>query len=345
MLVQKLIRAAKSIFPSVFLSLILFILLIPFSSVIADDDADSGGDAGNDFTTALEISPGIYSGALTHSSDLMDYYRISVTKDQLLNVIMTPNISADFDLALYNAPSSFSLKSSSTKNGTGVAEVSSEIVGNTGYWYIKVYIPRLKENSGSYTLQIALNEMIQDDAGTGKDAGNSTATAIIIENGDYNGTLIKGIDEVNFYNISVSSGQLLNITLTPDPNVDIDLWLYNPIGDEIKRTGHFDSYGDIDFISHVVDRTGDWFIKVRYMKGKDLRNYALELILKDIVQDDAGSGGDAGNSTTTSISIGDGVYNGTLVKGIDEVDFYNISVSSGQLLNITLTPDPNVDID
>ncbi|NHK30455.1 MAG: hypothetical protein FK730_03830 [Asgard group archaeon] len=61
-------------------------------------------------------------------------------------------------------------------------------------------------------------------------------------------------------------------------------------------------------------------------------------------QNDAESGGDAGNSSAFSTIISEGDYNGTLVD--DDKDYYKFEVSKGTIINITMIPyNPSMNFD
>ncbi|NHJ38826.1 MAG: hypothetical protein FK731_02255 [Asgard group archaeon] len=61
-------------------------------------------------------------------------------------------------------------------------------------------------------------------------------------------------------------------------------------------------------------------------------------------QNDADSGGDAGNSSAFSTIITEGDYNGTLVA--DDKDYYKFSVAKGTIINLTMIPyNPSMNFD
>ena len=62
-----------------------------------------------------------------------------------------------------------------------------------------------------------------------------------------------------------------------------------------------------------------------------------------VTQNDGGLGGDAGNETSTALDLGnyaDAEYRGC-IDSSDTADFYTISLSAGQNLNITLVDPPS----
>lgn len=64
-----------------------------------------------------------------------------------------------------------------------------------------------------------------------------------------------------------------------------------------------------------------------------------------VAQNDAGSGGDAGNTHATALAIAPGSYTGYLQKGTDDNDYYKFAVSSGQNIALSMTPPSGADFD
>lgn len=72
--------------------------------------------------------------------------------------------------------------------------------------------------------------------------------------------------------------------------------------------------------------------------------YSYIITPNDDNQNDAESGGDAGNSSAFSTIITEGDYNGTLVD--DDKDYYKFVVSKGTIINITMIPyNPSMNFD
>ncbi|MCP8315321.1 MAG: pre-peptidase C-terminal domain-containing protein [archaeon] len=82
--------------------------------------------------------------------------------------------------------------------------------------------------------------------------------------------------------------------------------------------------------------------------------YLDDILITAVPQDDAGSGGDAGDDFDTATQISAGSYEG-FVEDFDINDYYKIHVSAGNTINVTMTPsggsnfdlklfDPNEDL-
>jgi len=115
------------------------------------NDAGSGADAGNDFTTATQISPGSWTGCYLDATDRNDYYKFNVTSGQVIKVKITPPSSADYDLYLYNP--SQTQKASSTR-GTGYVDSIVYTADASGYWYAQAYE---YSGSGNYSLSLSVS--------------------------------------------------------------------------------------------------------------------------------------------------------------------------------------------
>jgi hypothetical protein len=64
-----------------------------------------------------------------------------------------------------------------------------------------------------------------------------------------------------------------------------------------------------------------------------------------ITQNDAGTGGDAGDSFSTATLIGTGSHKGTLYLSTDENDYYKFYADSGKTIYVSVTPPSGCDFD
>jgi len=197
------------------------------------------------------------------------------------------------------------------------------------------------EDNGSQSFLFPTNGSNQSDAGTGGDAGNTTAFATFITPGDYNGTLVS--EDKDYFSFSVVKGNIINVTMIPhNPIMNFDLTLYTP---------EFDPHQNLrdDGLRETVIRssrsTDNFTILIAPESIGDVGNYSFTISL--INQNDFDSGTDAGNSFGDSLSITSGISNGTLVWGSDDEDFYQISLVKGEIIDIDLVPlnTTNVDIE
>ena len=79
-----------------------------------------------------------------------------------------------------------------------------------GIYYINVF----KGGNGTYSL--AVSAVLQDDAGSGDDAGDRAVHAVALETGQTINGIIGDYDEKDWYRIEVDEGQNLVFLVTPD---------------------------------------------------------------------------------------------------------------------------------
>ncbi len=197
------------------------------------------------------------------------------------------------------------------------------------------------EDNDSQSFLFPTNGSNQSDAGTGGDAGNTTAFATFIAPGDYNGTLVS--EDKDYFSFSVVKGNIINVTMIPhNPILNFDLTLYTP---EFDPHQNLRDAGIRETVIRSSRSTDNFTILIAPASPSDIGNYSFALSL--INQNDFNSGTDAGNSFGDSLSISSGISNGTLVWGSDDEDFYQISLVKGEIINIDLIPlnTTNIDIE
>ncbi len=117
----------------------------PTTTAVAETSAsnDSTGTA-QAITAALPV---LITGSVS-SSDLNDYYAVTLAAGNALTATLTPPSSADFDLYIYNASGTLV---SSSEAGTGSVDTAS--VTNSGTSSTTVYVRAYRySGSGTYTL-------------------------------------------------------------------------------------------------------------------------------------------------------------------------------------------------
>ncbi len=130
--------------------------------------------------------------------------------------------------------------------------------------FIKVYANE-GANAADYNIEITLNN--QNDAGTGKDAGDSITNPTEINAGTFEG-YIDSTDPEDWYSFEAQNGDGFIINLdTPRAcdMSDFDIHLYDPT-DELVYEGTY--YGE-DEIEYKADMSGTWKIKIDTFPGWD----------------------------------------------------------------------------
>jgi hypothetical protein len=248
---------------------------------------------------------------------------------------MTPPAGSDFDLKLYDANQS--QVASSTLGGSQTDSVT-YISTYSGYLYIRVY---QWSGSGIYSMTVTVTGgATQNDANSGQDAGDSFVQALAITAGSCTG-FIDSTDTNDYYKVNLSSGQTIEVSLTPPSGSDFDLYLYNPSQSQVASSTLGGS--QIDRVSYVATSSGDYYIRIKQWSGSGV--YSFTVWRSSVsAQNDWNSGRDAGNSRDQALAISSGSGTGYL-DSTDTNDYYKVNVTSGGQISAILAPPSGSDFD
>lgn len=126
------------------------------------------------------------------------------------------------------------------------------------------------------TDQLPWPDTTQNDAGKGGDAGGSCGDATEITSGTYQGILCNSDPTDNDDYYMFLSGYLKNIdvTVTPPPNIDLDLQLYNVYG-QLKATSSHGP-GCTETISYyTTDGSGYYYARIYRVSGEGQYSFYL----------------------------------------------------------------------
>ncbi|MEJ5230357.1 MAG: PLAT/LH2 domain-containing protein [Pseudothermotoga sp.] len=217
---------------------------------------------------AETIEPGTHNNSLGQrtdgSLDEMDWYRIFVSSGQIIRLTLTIPQNANFSISLY-PPNSDSIVGS--VSATGNTRTLEYVAAETGDWFIRV---RRASGYGEYTLNITLSD--QNDAQSGKDAGNFRWDALSISQGTWTGFL-KAADDNDWYRVVVSSGQTIRLGLTMPQNARFSLYLYPPNSDD--SVGTASTTGNARSLEYTATQSGNWYIRVNRASGEG--EYSLKV--------------------------------------------------------------------
>jgi hypothetical protein len=174
---------------------------------------------------------------------------------------MTPE--STFDLELYDNEAN--LVATSAQAGTSTESITTDGY-NSGNWFIRIY-PNEDSEIADYTFDVTLTGQ-NDPPFTGRDAGNTMATATDVTN--FMGTGPgEGYLDVNdwedWYSMQLNAGQGLHVRVEPLSKSDVDVHLYNPSGEKV----HYASYYGEDELEYPIDETGTWYIQLDMFPGWD----------------------------------------------------------------------------
>ncbi|KYK31199.1 MAG: hypothetical protein AYK22_08150 [Thermoplasmatales archaeon SG8-52-3] len=237
---------------------------------INNDDYDDAGyrkDAGDEISNSFPLYPGeiidIWPGrgrtGKLSSSDIEDWYFISVCKGQDIEITMTPPDGNNYDIGLWDDDEIERVVSTNT--GSAI-ETLSFTADYTGFWFIRVhFISGSGEKQYSFTVILSG----QNDANYGYDAGDSFNSATLLSTGTYEGYLDKN-DEEDWYKFNVNKGQNIQFILQVKKYAllsDFDIYLYNPNGSMV----HSENYYLDDELLYPIDESGYWRIKIKIFPG------------------------------------------------------------------------------
>jgi hypothetical protein len=177
----------------------------------------------------------------------------------------------------------------------------------------------------------------QNDIGYNIDAGNSIQRAIPLYVGEpadqsvpgrgRSGSLDPSGDTDDWYKFSVCADQSIQASLSSSDNYDLELC---------------DATGVPVGQSYTADITGFYFLHIFANDGAGSSDYTFTITLGG--QNDAGTGGDAGNNIGAATPISTGSYIGYMDVN-DQEDWYSFSVSSGQGIFVNVDPLEKSDYD
>jgi len=177
----------------------------------------------------------------------------------------------------------------------------------------------------------------QNDAGYNTDAGDKITRSFPIYPGEIadgapgrgrSGTLDPDDrDSEDWYLFSVCEGQTIQVSLSTTQDYDYEI---------------LDTAGQPQGKDYTATETGRHFLHIFATEGAGTGDYTLTLTFSG--QNDAGSNGDAGDTSSTALSITPGTYSGYMDMN-DPEDWYSFSVNTGQGIFINLEAPYKSDID
>ena len=297
--------------------------------VESQNDGDSGTDAGDRITKALDLQAGgSYLGELG-GFDENDWYRFDIPAGHILNLAFTPKQSAE--------SMKFSLRSFERSeiwySGAvlpGERKPKRVVMNNTsgGTYYLEV-----SYGSGQYEFEIFTES--QNDAGSQTDAGDKISEALKVEPGrGYSGEL-GGYDESDWYRFGIPAGSVLKMTLSNYKEGEPIKFSFR----NAKRDGiwHLEgtSPGRTEPTRIVINNSagGTYFLEAFYGSGP----YEFEVLIE--MQNDGGSGTDAGDIITQALKIEPGRAITGELGGLDKEDWYTFSPYEEKAIQFTSDKD------
>ncbi len=242
-----------------------FTTLYPISLIPeTQNDANTGGDAGDTFDKATIIGIGTFYGSLP-LDDIDDYYTVYINLNRHAAITLSGDAGTDFDLHFYDPDRNIM---QSSQNSDSNEYIAFDIL-TYGYWFVRIEKYNLTSH-GNYSLILQTSEitstnptLMQNDAGSGGDAGNTFSSATLITRGQYNGMLVD-FDYYDYYRIELISGDVISIHLSFQESLNFDLFFYDPSLNRIALST--DGLSD-ESIAITVAETGSFRILVSRLTG------------------------------------------------------------------------------
>ena len=169
----------------------------------------------------------------------------------------------------------------------------------------------------------------QNDAGYNIDVGDRILKALPLYVGESVDQTVPGRgrkgnldpsagDEADWFYFSVCEGQTIEASVSSSEDYDVEIYdsSANPVGK-----------------TYTADETGNYYVKVYANEGAGAGDYTLSVTLKG--QNDAGTGGDAGDSINDATHIEPGTYTGYMGY-TDQEDWYSFTVNAGEGIFVDL---------
>ena len=196
------------------------------------NDSQSNGTWGNATVNAATGSNSTsWSGLTIHSTTDTDWFCfwINQTAQFWFNITFI-DANGDIDLRLFDSTGSQLSSSAGISNSESVTRS----VSTSAFYCAEVYGYSGAINYYNATLEVeSVIPIVQNDAGSGQDAGQTIASALPISgpnNVTYGGYLDEIADTDDYYSIYVPFNSTISATMTHAAGLDFDLRLYNPSG-------------------------------------------------------------------------------------------------------------------
>ncbi len=312
------------------------------------NDASTGSDASDlqSSATALGSSNGTYYGCVDKNNDEYDWYSIAIPNyHSITGQLIWNNTNTDLDLHLFDSNGSY-IDYSYDNNPENITSGSADIGGTSVTMLIRAW-----SSGDNYTLilnfvNISTSETFnQNDANSSGDVSGEFANAYgVADNTTYFGWISDSGDVNDIYSIYVPPNFAIEASLSwNDSSNDYDLGLF----DESENIISTSFYGNPEIVQSGSTNVSDSTVFIVIQAGLGEGNYTFNITLVNqstilaFNQNDAFSGGDAGDSLTNSTSInateGISFWPGYGDESGDQYDFYNLYVPIDHGITIDIT--------
>lgn len=289
----------------------------------------TAGD-GDSASEAIPMTEELVEGALEDEDD-ENWYTIQVQGGGILNLIFSPGADAErlnflvLDSELAELEQEWDVRPPSNRTFRYVTPDGEERT---------FYVTITGGSAGSYTIQPEVT--MQNDAGSGRDAGGSAVSALELESDEEVTGLLGDLDQSDWYVFDLEAGSILDISMAPGNEAEnINAALY---GTDLETEWQEWDVNPGVTRSYTLQLGQD--DAGRYYAEVSIGGYGTyTLNVETSSQNDAGSGGDAGDRPVTALPADTlDVIQGR-VAGYDEDDFYSIELEENEPFSFAFTPD------
>ena len=326
----------------------LEIWIFPEDQGPPQNDAGTGFDAGDSSSNATMIgsSNQTLNGWISDAWDSQDWYNISIPANTGISVSMSfPNgTSTNTELGLVDS-GSYYINYPNSPDSSSPYEVNSSTANVAGdSVFIRVFTTA---DEGNYSLEITLFSTSgqpgssQNDANSGGDAGDALGSALEVNmSGNvttFQGWVDNNWDQYDYYSIDVPVNWTSWASVSwNNSSADLDLALYSSSGSLLDySTSSTSNPEEVSGNSSSIGGETIYY-RIRSYSGSDV-DYNLTIGLANLSdspaynQNDAYSGGDAGNNLSSALGLPinnqtQATFHGWISDEADNLDYYSVQV-------------------
>ncbi len=251
--------------------------VMPYQSYFMSIDfgTDDGFEDNDDWGTPWTISTGTtYYNLICRDSD---QYAFTCPVGYLINItIWFDYTKGDLDLYYWDYDNEEILDESVTAGDTENILAAADGIGPTYPNWYQFEVKQYSSAINNYTMRVEISDV--DDIHEDNDWYDE---APLLPYGDYYNLVCMDYD---FYNVSLTAGTWINITLYFDTDMgDIDIYLEDPSGETV---GMGLSFSDNEFVFYYVETSAVYVIIVVYYDRLNL-DYSMHIHTTTTVWDDA----------------------------------------------------------
>ena len=291
------------------------------------NDAGTGADAGNNFTYATYIPFGNYLGNIS-DEDVTDYYKFDLLPNEVVYVNFTSPVSGSCYLYIYDS-TQYQETSTYLSNS---ATISIAYSSYQPYFFVRVY---RNSGSGTYFMNVT-HYFFQNDALSDGDARNnlSLANDPSLSVGSFDGFLCYG-DTHDYFVYHLQPNEAVYVNITTSSNLDIYFYMYNSAENIVIGSTYVSPGSSYSVLYSPHDQ--HFFIRLDKYTGFGTYLISVE---RWGFQNDASTGGDAGDNFTYASNAYLGYHRGLYCYG-DNYDYYVFTISIEQMVWINFTSQNN----